>query len=58
MSALVSRDPAGGRDGPRRGNAGAVALAHIDSPDLGDFEDAMILKTFGDVPKDFDCLGS
>ena len=39
-------------------NAGAVALARIDSPDLGDFEDAMILKTFGDVPKDFDCLGS
>jgi hypothetical protein len=36
-------------------NAGAVALAHIDSPDLGDFEEAMILKTFGDVPEDFDC---
>ena len=36
-------------------NAGAVALARIDSPDLGDFEDAMILKTFGDVPEDFDC---
>ena len=33
-------------------NAGAVALARIDSPDLGDFEDAMILKTFGDVPND------
>jgi len=33
-------------------NAGAVALARIDSPDLGDFEDAMILKTFGDVPDD------
>jgi hypothetical protein len=38
-------------------NAGAVALARIDSPDLGDFEDAMILKTFGDVPEDFDCAG-
>ena len=33
-------------------NAGAVALARIDSPDVGDFEDAMILKTFGDVPDD------
>ncbi len=38
-------------------NAGAVALARIDSPDLGDFEDAMILKTFGDVPEDFDYAG-
>jgi hypothetical protein len=34
-------------------NAGAVAFAHIDSPDLGNSEDAMILKTFGDVPDDF-----
>jgi hypothetical protein len=38
-------------------NAGAVALARIDSPDLGDFEDTMILKTFGDVPDDFDYAG-
>jgi len=35
-------------------NAGAVALARIDSPDLGDFDDAVILKTFGDVPEEFD----
>jgi hypothetical protein len=35
-------------------NAGAVALAHIDSPGLGDCEDPVILKTFGDVPEDFD----
>ena len=34
-------------------NAGAVALARIDSPDLGDFEDVMILKAFGEVPDDF-----
>ena len=34
-------------------NAGAVALACIDSPDLGDFEDVMILKAFGEVPDDF-----
>lgn len=33
-------------------NAGAVALARIDSPAVGDFEEAMILKTFGDVPDD------
>lgn len=33
-------------------NAGAVALARIDSPDLGEFEDAVVLKTFGDVPDD------
>ena len=32
-------------------NAGAVALARIDSPDVGDV-DAMILKAFGDVPDD------
>ena len=38
-------------------NAGAVALGHIDSPDLDNFEDAMILKTFGDVPEDFDYAG-
>jgi hypothetical protein len=36
-------------------NAGAVALARIDSPDLLDFEDAVILKTFGDVPEEFGC---
>jgi hypothetical protein len=24
-------------------------LAYIDSPDVGDFEDAVILKAFGDV---------
>jgi hypothetical protein len=35
-------------------NAGAVAVARIDNPDLGDFQDAMILKGFGDVPEDFD----
>ena len=33
-------------------NAGAVALARVDSLDFGDFEGAMILKTFGDVPDD------
>jgi len=36
-------------------NAGAVALARIDNSRFGDFEDAMILKTFGDVPEEFGC---
>jgi hypothetical protein len=36
-------------------NAGAVALDCIDSLDLDNLDDAMILKTFGDVPGDFDC---
>jgi len=35
-------------------NAGAVALARIESPRLGEFEDAVVLKIFGDVPDDFD----
>lgn len=34
-------------------NAGAVALAHIESPGLVECEDPLILKTFGDVPEDF-----
>jgi hypothetical protein len=36
-------------------NAGAVAFARIESPALSDFEDAMILKTFGDVTENFGC---
>jgi hypothetical protein len=36
-------------------NAGAVAFARSGSPELGDFDDAVILKSFGDVPEDFDC---
>jgi hypothetical protein len=34
-------------------NAGAVAFSRRGSPDLGEFEDAVILKTFGEVPDDF-----
>jgi hypothetical protein len=34
-------------------NAGAVAFSRQGSPDLGEFEDAVILKTFGEVPEDF-----
>jgi hypothetical protein len=32
--------------------AGAVAFSRRRSPDLGEFEDVVILKTFGDVPED------
>lgn len=39
-------------------NAGAVAFSRSGSPELGDFEDAVILKSFGDVPEDFDCSRS
>jgi hypothetical protein len=39
-------------------NAGAAVLAHIDSPGLDDFEQPMILKTFGDVPDDFFCAAA
>jgi hypothetical protein len=50
-SAVMRRADAMVRNGA---NAGAVALARIESPDLGNLEDAVILKTFGDVPDDFD----
>jgi hypothetical protein len=39
-------------------NAGAVAFARCGSPELGEFADAVILKTFGDVPEDFDCASA
>ena len=41
---VMSRDAA---------NAGAVAFSRRGSPELGEFEDAVVLKTFGDVPDDF-----
>jgi hypothetical protein len=33
--------------------AGAVAFSRSGDPNLGEFEDAVILKTFGQVPDDF-----
>jgi hypothetical protein len=33
--------------------AGAVAFSRSGDPNLGEFEDAVILKTFGEVPDDF-----
>jgi hypothetical protein len=32
--------------------AGAIAFFRRGSPDLGEFEDAVILKAFGEVPDD------
>jgi hypothetical protein len=54
MSALDCRDPACRPNGPNQANAGAVALARVESPRLGEFEEPVILKVFGDVPDDFD----
>lgn len=34
-------------------NAGAVAFSRSGDPNLGDFDDAVILKIFGKVPDDF-----
>ena len=34
-------------------NAGAVAFSRQGSAELGEFEDAVILKSFGEVPDDF-----
>ena len=34
-------------------NAGAVAFSRSGDPNVGEFDDAVILKTFGQVPEDF-----
>jgi hypothetical protein len=33
--------------------AGAVAFSRQGNADLGEYEDAVILKVFGDLPEDF-----
>jgi hypothetical protein len=43
----MSRDPA---------NAGAVAFKRAGDPNVGEFSDAVVLKTFGDVPEDLSAL--
>jgi hypothetical protein len=43
----MSRDPA---------NAGALAFKRSGDPNLGNFEDATILKSFGEVPNNLDEL--
>jgi hypothetical protein len=44
---VMSRDPA---------NAGALAFKRSGDPTMGNFDDAAILKSFGDVPKNLDGL--
>ena len=39
-----------------RGNVGAVAFSRTGDPDVGVFEDAVVLKTFGEVPTDLTML--
>jgi hypothetical protein len=43
----MSREPA---------NAGAVAFKRTGDPNLGDFGDATVLRTFGEVPDNLDEL--
>ena len=38
---------------PQYGQCRSVAFSRRGSPELGEFEDAVVLKTFGDVPDDF-----
>jgi hypothetical protein len=35
--------------------AGAVAFSRRGDPNVGEFEDAVVLKALGDVPDDFHC---
>jgi hypothetical protein len=44
---LMSRDPA---------NAGALAFKRSGDPNIGTFDDATILKVFGEVPENLDEL--
>jgi hypothetical protein len=37
----------------REPNVGAVAFSRSGDPNLGEFQAAVILKTFGEVPDDF-----
>jgi hypothetical protein len=37
-------------------NAGAIAFSRRGDPSLGEFEDAVVIKTFGEVPDEF-CYG-
>lgn len=46
-ASAMSRDPA---------NAGAIAFKRSGDPLMGDFSDAVIIKTFGEVPDKLDEL--
>jgi hypothetical protein len=49
---MKPRDPARASDGCNEAIAGAVAFSRRGDPDVGEFEDAVILKAFGEVPDD------
>jgi hypothetical protein len=36
-----------------KANVGAVAFSRSGNPNIGEFEDAVIVKAFGQVPEDF-----
>ena len=38
------------------GNVGAIAFSRTGDPDVGKFEDAVVLKTFGDLSVDLTML--
>jgi hypothetical protein len=38
----------------QEGHIGAVAFSRQGDPNLGEFDDAVILQTFGEVPQDFE----
>jgi hypothetical protein len=39
-----------------QGNIGAIAFSRTGDPDVGVFDDAMVLKRFGEVPTDLTML--
>jgi hypothetical protein len=39
-----------------QGNVGAIAFSRTGDPDVGKFEDAVVLKKFGEVPSDLTML--
>lgn len=53
--AAIRRAEAMARD---KTNAGAVAFSRKGDPNIGAFEDAVLLKAFGEVPDDLNNLAS
>jgi hypothetical protein len=39
-----------------QGNVGAIAFSRTGDPDVGKFENAVVLKTFGELPSDLTML--
>ena len=54
-AAAIRRAEAMSRD---EANAGAIAFSRSGSPDVGEFEVAVVLKSFGEVPDDFTCAST